>query len=323
MGFDFKKILRKHKNNKLLYYASGYTMLRTPFCFSRVKLSKILAGLSDYDKNYISDRVDYYNKLSEPCEISPEAIPISNLRAIIKPKVYSFDTLATLRYFREDLLFDHLFGDITTVPKYPSFLKSRPIDGDNQNSIVLKLNWIRHFIFVNRDISFEEKSDLLVWRGMVFPHQSSRIELLNRYIDSSECNVGQVNSNFGDVRFHKERLTISEQLQYKFVLSIEGNDVATNLKWILSSNSICVMSKPKYETWFMEGRLIAGYHYIEVKDDYSDLLEKVGYYRSNPAKAKAIIDNAHKFVDQFRDKKREKLISILVAQKYFKITGQL
>ena len=38
------------------------------------------------------------------------------------------------------------------------------------------------------------------------------------------------------------------------------------------------MPKPKYETWFMEGKLKDGSHYIEVKDDYSDLEEKIKYY---------------------------------------------
>ena len=39
----------------------------------------------------------------------------------------------------------------------------------------------------------------------------------------------------------------------------------------MSSNSVAVMPRPKYESWFMEGRLQPGVHYIEIKDDYSDL----------------------------------------------------
>ena len=51
-------------------------------------------------------------------------------------------------------------------------------------------------------------------------------------------------------------MTINEQLHYKFILCSEGNDVASNLKWVMSSNSIAVMPKPKFETWFMEGILV-------------------------------------------------------------------
>src|SRR3712207_8514316 len=38
------------------------------------------------------------------------------------------------------------------------------------------------------------------------------------------------------------------------------------------------MPRPRYETWFMEGRLRADYHYIEIADDYSDLEAKLKYY---------------------------------------------
>ena len=41
----------------------------------------------------------------------------------------------------------------------------------------------------------------------------------------------------------------------------------------MSSNSVAVMPKPKYESWFMEGKLIPDYHYVLIKDDYSDFEE--------------------------------------------------
>ena len=106
-------------------------------------------------------------------------------------------------------------------------------------------------------------------------------------------------------------------------MAIEGNDVASNLKWIMSSQSIAVMPRPKYETWFMEGTLIPNHHYIEIKDDFSDLIERVNFYEQNPELAKNIIKNANEYVKQFKDKKREKLLGILVMKKYFEKTGQL
>ena len=104
-------------------------------------------------------------------------------------------------------------------------------------------------------------------------------------------------------------------------MAIEGNDVASNLKWVMSSNSIAVMPKPKFETWFMEGTLVPGYHYIEVKDDFSDVEEKLDYYSSHIDEAEAIIKHANEYVAQFRNKKRERAISLLVLDKYFFITN--
>ena len=106
-------------------------------------------------------------------------------------------------------------------------------------------------------------------------------------------------------------------------MSIEGNDVASNLKWVMSSNSIAVMPRPLFETWFMEGRLIPNYHYIEVKPDFSDLLERMDYYSAHPEEAEAIIKHAHEYVDQFRNSRRERLISLLVLKKYFMGVGQI
>lgn len=138
------------------------------------------------------------------------------------------------------------------------------------------------------------------------------------------CNIGQINRDTCDEHpeLVKEYLTIPQQLEYKFVCCIEGNDVATNLKWVMASNSLAVMPRPTYETWFMEGRLIGGYHYVEIKKDYSDLIEKMEYYIRHPEEAERIIEHAHEYVRQFMNPKQEAVISLLVMQKYFYRTKQ-
>ena len=90
----------------------------------------------------------------------------------------------------------------------------------------------------------------------------------------------------------------------------------------MSSNSVCVMPKPKYETWFMEGKLQGGIHYIEVKDDFSDAEEKIKYYSNNIHESLEIIKNAHTYIEQFKNSKQERLISLLVLNKYFSLSGQ-
>ena len=90
----------------------------------------------------------------------------------------------------------------------------------------------------------------------------------------------------------------------------------------MSSNSVAVMPKPKYESWFMEGKLIPNYHYILIKDDYSDLEEKLNYYKKNTDELKRIAKNANQYTNQFRDINKEKLISLLVMEKFFKLSNQ-
>jgi hypothetical protein len=106
-------------------------------------------------------------------------------------------------------------------------------------------------------------------------------------------------------------------------MCVEGVDVATNLKWVMSSNSIAVMPKPEIESWFMEKTLIPDFHYIQIKKDYSDLEEKLNYYLNNLNKCLEIIKNANKYVSQFKNKEREDIISLLVLKKYFYYTNQI
>jgi len=62
---------------------------------------------------------------------------------------------------------------------------------------------------------------------------------------------------------------------------------------------------------------------VMIKDDYSDLEERLNYYINNTDKALKIIENAHHYINQFKNKKQEDLISLLVLQKYFEKTGQI
>lgn len=73
----------------------------------------------------------------------------------------------------------------------------------------------------------------------------------------------------------------------------------------------------------MEGTLVPGEHYIEIKPDFSDLEEQLRYYMAHPEEVKRIIANAHRYVDAFRDRRREELISIGVLYKYFVATRQI
>jgi hypothetical protein len=73
----------------------------------------------------------------------------------------------------------------------------------------------------------------------------------------------------------------------------------------------------------MEGTLVPGTHYVEVRPDFADLDEKVAYYENHPDEAEAIIDSANRHCRQFTNKASEDLISVLVLQKYFELSGQL
>ena len=317
---EYKRLSYKHKNNKVKYYTVNYLRQLIPSVYYQTKLNKKLNNIPDYAS--LIKRVNYYNKLDKITELNSKAIKLSELK-INKHKTYYFDLYEYSRYFDQNLKGHFLFGDITQVPEEPGLVKSRPINDNNANSVILKWNKIRHFMFVRNDKKFQDKKNMLISRGKVHKSQTHRIKFLEKYFEHPMCNIGKVNDNELNPKWNVQRMTINEQLEYKFILCLEGNDVASNLKWVMSSNSIAVMPKPKYESWFMEGLLIPDFHYILINDDYSDLETKLNYYINNPDKALDIITNAHKFVAQFKNKQTEDIISLLVLKKYFEKTNQI
>lgn len=170
--------------------------------------------------------------------------------------------------------------------------------------------------------NLQRKKIWLSFRGKV-TDKEQRIKFMKMYFGHPMCDLGDISRDTINPTWCIGKLTIKEQLEYKFILAIEGYDVASNLKWVMSSNSIAVMPRPTCETWFMEGTLIPNYHYIEIKPDFSDLEERLQYYMAHTDEAQAIIEHAHEYIEQFKNKKREQLISLLVLEKYFKMTGQL
>lgn len=317
---ELKRMSFKHKNNKILYYAKNFLRQLVPSSYYQNKYSKKLEHIKFYDEVEIMDRVNFYNKLDNTTPLIGGK-KLSDLKINENSKVYFFDMYEYGRYFKQNLLGHFLFGDITHIPEVPSLTKSRPISDKNQNSVVLNFDKIRHFTFIKKDKSYDNKKDIMVWRGKVYvPH---RIRFLEMYHDHPLCNIARVNKNDLNPEWYGNRMTIGEQLDYKFILAIEGIDVASNLKWVMSSNSVAVMPKPVYETWFMESKLIPDFHYIAIKEDYSDLEERLRYYIENPEKAKAIVKNAHDYISKFRDQRKEDLVSLLVLKKYFEKNQQL
>jgi glycosyltransferase involved in cell wall biosynthesis len=75
-------------------------------------------------------------------------------------------------------------------------------------------------------------------------------------------------------------------------------------------------------TAFVDGGLEAGRHYVEIADDLSDLVEKVGYYLANLSEAQRIADAGHEhFVRHFAA--RGSLISSFIFEKTIASWGDL
>ncbi len=270
----------------------------------------------------VAERVNYYNKLSGTHTLEGD-IPLSAL-----PRTrsrYFHDTMTLAKPFGLYRRIAYLFGDIKHVPDTPTIVKSRPIGSDNANSVLLNLNRFRHFRDAWDRIPFEEKSPTAVWRGRLC--NDMRLTLARKFEHHPTFDIGYAvkGSRIGfDAQgvAPKRFLSIPEHCRHRYILSVEGNDVATSLKWIMSSNALCLSPRMRFETWFMEGRLKPGVHFAELRPDFADLEDRIAHYEAHPDEARAIIDNAQAWWRQFLDKDRERLVGLLVLQKYFERTGQ-
>lgn len=268
------------------YYVCSVAHMLIPRFALRAKAKHLLAGIGEKEMGRLLTRVDYCNKIGLHFALGPGAGRCGFDDA---PSSYFFDFQKYMRCFGCGFRYHFDFGDRKRVPPQPAFIKARPVGGPNENSVILKLDSLRHFRFVRDKIPFASKSDTAVFRGAC--HQPHRRAFLENTFGMRGTDIGDTRTS-AEQRFKKNRLTLADQLEHKFILSIVGNDVATNLKWILSSNSLCFMVRPRLETWFMEGPLEPGRHYVELRSDYADLPEKIEFYSGNTAAALGIIENA-------------------------------
>jgi hypothetical protein len=237
----------------------------------------------------------------------------------------------------------YLFGDISHNCRVCVLTKSRPAARlasqlASQRNVLLNIDRKRHWgelATVDRlDVPWEAKADALVWRGSTTGVWDEAVDrgrraLAARYarhadpgIDVGVC-AGGIIQRVAEPRFRgmyewmvKDRKSVADQLRYRYIVSVEGNDVSSNLKWALYSNATVLMAAPRMESWALETALVPGVHYVRVKDDYSDLEDRLRWCRENPAKAKRIAAQGRAYIRPFLDERREAEISTEIIRRF-------
>ena len=150
-------------------------------------------------------------------------------------------------------------------------------------------------------VSWAKKKTSFVWRGATTGRGLRRdyVHALAPHYDVRFTNVVQDKELWVTPReqYMGRRYHPHEILAYKYVLSFEGNDVATNLKWLMAQDVVIVMPTPTKETWLMEGLLKPFVHYVPF-DDVSSHATLLEWLRSHDEECRRIIDNANAWVTQ-------------------------
>ena len=315
------------ENQKIFYFKNGehkmhpmyYTnSLPCIFLINKYFNKSIFKDIWDQRLKYLKDVKKISNKYTQP----------DNYYYTMN---YEFDTYCKTfidKIFEKSILIQT--GDVHFNTPIPIITKTRPISindsNEKINNVIFRLEINRHWFnpikeVIKNDILFNEKNNKIVWRGasngfLYDETRPSRLALCKKYNENSNpmIDIGFVN-NYEDLN-GKGKLSIAEQLKSKFIISLEGGDVGTGLKWMLYSNSTVIMPKPTMEGWFMEGLLEPWVHYVPLKNDFSDLEEKYEWCLNNLEKCEEIATNGKKYMEQFLDEDTEKKIETLIIQKY-------
>ncbi|MEX1213621.1 glycosyl transferase family 90 [Saccharospirillum sp.] len=220
-------------------------------------------------------------------------------------------------------------GDLELDSGCPSglvFKKARSIDG---KGIILKLNKKRHWDFYENFDRFgwKEKNNGVIWRGAPtgiknvsgysWDH-NNRYVFVNKYFVDYDIGFSKVGKQGDESITPLVRGVIPRgmQLKSKYLISLEGNDVATNLKWILASNSVPIMAAPTKESWLLESQLIPFVHYVPLNDELDNLDEVYEWCLNNDEHCRQIAENGKRYMDMFFDEENEKEIFRMIYEKY-------
>jgi hypothetical protein len=218
--------------------------------------------------------------------------------------------------------------DMSTGIEEPTLVKSRPISSPLRSVLIpLETLYFPYFYahVLKDDIPFVCKLPTCVWRGADSgnyrkqdPNRASRYDLVSKYWSHPRWNIGLSVHKYlpEQTNFLKENMSIREQLKYMFLISVEGNDFATNLSWILLSNSVPMMPKPYIETWKLEHALVEYVHYVPLQNDFRDLETQMEWCIHNLERCKEIAYQSKLYALQFMDPIREHAIVKKVLETY-------
>lgn len=247
------------------------------------KLTKGILNVTDDDVSKIEKKY-----LRGQYRFAENARVIREIQAITPKSSYLYPV------FMVDMIGTDCFGLITY-----NRLQREP------NSLLWPLNY--HFKENTKGFEdktmWKDKKFMVVYRGAdSSPAQSktfkpSRLEIVSRNINLPETDLGLTNiTNFikhgikeEEVRpYLRDKLSITKQMENKFILCLEGADIASSFGWVLASGSVPIHTYPFcHEVWYFNG-LQPWVHFLPLKHDGSDLKEIMQWARDHDQECQTI-----------------------------------
>ncbi|OGN59705.1 MAG: hypothetical protein A3F40_04545 [Chlamydiae bacterium RIFCSPHIGHO2_12_FULL_27_8] len=157
---------------------------------------------------------------------------------------------------------------------------------------------LKKFKIENKKSLWEKKKNIAFWRGAL--HTDERTKLCDISLDYKnhlDAGLGTEHSIKKEhEKFFRGYIKREDQLNYKYLPVLDGIMCTYNgYQWRLLSNSVVFKQESDEEQWFYD--LLKPYtHYIPIKRDMSDLIDRIDFARENDSKCKEISENATKFI---------------------------
>jgi len=182
-------------------------------------------------------------------------------------------------------------------------------------------------------VPFEDKPDIAVWRGGDTGGQGpvpgqvelgldkvkiNRQHFVNKFKNTKCIDAAIIDSEIGpstpEIKGDPNWLMPHEQANnYKYIISLEGNDAGSNPRWVFSTQCVVFMSDKLTSELTWHYHLKPWVNYIPFKHDLSDLENKIKWANDNIDDCKSIIKRANEIHRQVTDVNREyKILTIML-----------
>lgn len=118
------------------------------------------------------------------------------------------------------------------------------------------------------------------------------------------------------LRAKTSNMDMRDLMQFRYIVVVEGNDVASSLPWVLHTDSVPLMAPPTIEAWLLHGDLVPWQHYVPLRHDFADLEERVRWLEGHQVEAERIARAGREYTAPFGDPRRDVAVASEVIRAY-------
>ena len=155
----------------------------------------------------------------------------------------------------------------------------------------ISYGFINNLINDNSNHTINKIGDFGYLAGKSKPARLSFIDLSNKYPNILEY-IATPKYNPSDPRM----ITFNDMKKYKYLIDLPGHTYSTKIYSYLHCKRVVFRVKNRKRPFKWEEILKPNVHFIEIENDYSDLIEKFEYLESNPTFYNEIVKNCETLI---------------------------